>query len=108
MHSGYKSNLIDRKFFKVVKNKRSKATANKEVDLKFGSRKYNYVTDFGPGFPNIMSTIRSCLLTLHEDPQCKELFPKKGFWDTYRRGHHHLKELIAPSKINNHKLNEVL
>ena len=45
-HSGYKSNLIDRKFLKVVKKKRSKAIANKEVDLKCASRKYNYVTDF--------------------------------------------------------------
>ena len=41
MHSGYKSNLIYRKFLKVVKKKRSKAIANKEVDLKCGSRKYN-------------------------------------------------------------------
>ena len=81
MHSGYKSNLIDRKFLKVVKKKRSKAIANKKEDLKCRSRKYNYVTDFDPGFPNIMSTIQSCLPTLHEDPQCKEMFPKsfQGF-----------------------------
>ena len=71
MHSGYKSNLIDRKFLKVVKKKRSKTIANKEVDLRCASRKYNYVTDFDPGFPNIMSTIRSCLPTLPEDPQCR-------------------------------------
>ena len=30
------------------------------------------------GFPNIMSTIRSCLPTLLEDPQCMELFPQKA------------------------------
>ena len=30
MHSGYKSNLIDRKFLKVVKKKRSKAIADKK------------------------------------------------------------------------------
>ena len=106
MHSGYKSNLIDRKFLKVVKKKRSKAIANKEVDVKCGSRKYNYVTDLDTGFPN-MSTIWSCLPTLHEDPQCKELFPKKAFRASYRRGHANLKELIAPSKIDNHKPNEV-
>ena len=85
MHSGYKSNLIDRKFLKVVKKKMSKAIANKEVDLKCGSKKYDYVNDFDPGFPNIMSTIRSCLPTLPEDPQCKELFPKKAFRASYRR-----------------------
>ena len=43
--------------------KRSKAIANKKVDLRCASRKYNYVTDFDPGFPNIMSTNRSCLPT---------------------------------------------
>ena len=76
MHSGYKSNPIDRKFLKVVKEKKSKAIADKEVDLRCASRKYNHVTDFDPGFPNIMSTIWSCLPTLHEDPQCRELSPK--------------------------------
>ena len=40
-------------------------------------RKFNFVTDFDPEFPNIMSDISSCLSTLHEDPQCKTIFPKK-------------------------------
>ena len=62
---------------------------------------------FDPGFPNIMSTIRSCLPTLHEHPQCRELFPKKAFRVSYRREHANLKELIATSKINHHRPNEV-
>ena len=77
MHSGNKSNLIHRKFLEVIQKKRSKAIANKEVDLKCGSRKYNYVTDFDLGFPNIMSTIRSCLPTLHEIHSVKNCSPKK-------------------------------
>ena len=79
IHSGYKRNLFDQKFLKVVKKKKLKAIASKEMDLRCASRKYNYVTDFDPRFPNIMSTIRSCLPMLHEDPQCKEVFPKNAF-----------------------------
>ena len=108
MHSGYKSNLIDRKFLKVIKKKRSKSIANREeVDLRCASTKYNSATDFDPGFPNIMSTIRSCLPMLHEDPQYRELFPQKAFLASYRRGYANLKELIAPSKINHNRPNEV-
>ena len=77
------------------------------MDIRCASRKYNYVTDFDPGFPNIMSTIRSCLPALHEDPQCRAFFPKKAFRATYERGHANLKELIAPSKINHHMPKEV-
>ena len=106
MHSGYNSNLIDRKFL-VVKKKRSKTTANEEVKIRCASRKYNYVTDFDPGFPNIISTIRSCLPILHEDPECRALFPKKAFRASYRKGYANLKELIAPSKINHYMPKEV-
>ena len=86
MHSGYDSKLIERKFLKVVKRKRSKTIANKE-QKQMKERKFNFVTDFDPEFPNIMSAIRSCLLTLHEDPQCKAIFPKIAFRTSYRRGY---------------------
>ena len=78
MHSGYDRKLIDRKFLKVVKRKRSETIANKE-QKQMKERKFNLVTDFDPEFPNIMSAVRSCLPTLHEDPQCKAIFPKKAF-----------------------------
>ena len=100
MHSGYDSKLIDRKFLKVVKRKRSKTIANKE-QKEMKAKKINFVTDFDPEFPNIMSAIRSCLSTLHEDPQCKAIFPKEVFRTSYRRGYANLKELLAPSKIDN-------
>ena len=67
MHSGYDSNLINKKFLKVVKRKRSKTIANKEQN-QLKERKFNFVTDIDPQFPNIMSAIRSCLPILHEDP----------------------------------------
>ena len=47
----------------------------------------------------------NCLLpTLHEDPQCKAIFPKKAFRTSYRRGYAHLKELLAPSKTDNKEM----
>ena len=100
MHSGYDCKLIDRKFLKVVKSRRAKTIANKEQN-QMKERKFNSVTDFDPEFSNIMSAIRSCLPTLHEDPQCKAIFPKKAFRTSYRRGYANLKELLAPSKIHN-------
>ena len=100
MHSVYNSKLIDKKFFKDVKRKRSKTIANKEHN-QVKERKFNLVTDFDPEFPNIMSTIRSCLPILQEDPQCKAIFPKKAFRTSSRRGYANLKELLAPSKIDN-------
>ena len=74
MHSGYDSKLIDRKFLKVVKRRRPKTIANKERS-QMKERKFNFVTDLDPEFPNIMSALRNCLPTLHEDPQCKAIFP---------------------------------
>ena len=74
IHSGYDSKLTDRTFLKVVKRKRFRTTANKK-HKKIKERKFNFVTDFDPEFPNIMSAIRSCLPTLHEDPRCKAIFP---------------------------------
>ena len=100
MHSGYDSKLIDRKFLKVVKRRRSKTITNKE-QKQMKERKFNFVTDIDPEFPNIMSAIRSCLPTLHKDPQCKTVFPKKAFRTLYRRGYANLKELLASSKIDN-------
>ena len=100
MHSEYDSKLIDRKFLKVVKRRRSKTIINKE-QKQLKEKKINFVTDFDPEFPNIMSAIRSSLPTLHEDPQCKAIFPKKAFRTSYRRGYANLKELLAPSKIDN-------
>ena len=76
MHSGYDSKLIDRKFLKVVKTRRAKTIANNEQN-QMKERKFDFVRDFDPEFPNIMSAIRSCLPTLHEDPQCKAIFPTK-------------------------------
>ena len=102
MHSGYDSKLTDRKFLEVVKRKRSKTIANKERK-QMKERKFNFVTDFDSEFPNIMSAIRSCLPTLHEDPQCKAIFPQKAFRTSYRRGYANLKELLSPSKIKNNK-----
>ena len=100
MHLGYDSKLIDRKFLKVVKRRRAKTIANKEQN-QMKERKFNFVTDFDPEFLNIMSAIRSCLTTLHEDPQCMAIFPKKAFRTSYRRGYANLKELLAPSKTDN-------
>ena len=104
MHSGYDSKLIDRKFVKVVKRKRSKTIANKE-QKQMKERKFNFVTDFDPEFPKIME---SCLPTLPEDPNCKAIFPKKKHSEPHIEEVMPIGKNLLASKIDNKDIKKEL
>ena len=66
-----------------------------------GAKKLNFVTlTFDPSFPDIAKVIRKFSNILSDDEECKNVFPEGSFRAVYRRGHKNLKELLAPSEIN--------
>ena len=65
-----------------------------------GAKKLNFVTTFDPSFPDIVKAIRKFSNILSDDEECKKVFPEGSFRVIHRRGHKNLKELLAPSGIN--------
>ena len=55
---------------------------------------------FDPNFPDIAKVIRKFSNILRDDDECKKVFSERSFRVVYRRGHKNLKELLAPSGIN--------
>ena len=100
LNSGYEARHIDRSFIKVAKMKRNTTLRPKRARCNQGAKKLNFVTTFDPSFPDIAKVIRKFSNILGDDEECKKVFPEGSFRVVYRRGHKNLKELLAPSGIN--------
>ena len=99
LNSGYEARHIDRSFIKVAKMKRNTTLRPKRAMCNQGAKKLNFVTTFD-SFPDIAKVIRKFSNILSDDEECKKVFPEGSFRVFYRRGHKNLKELLAPSGIN--------
>ena len=97
LESGYASDQIDGHFIKVAKLKRNDGCRKRGSSVK--KKKINFVTTWGPMFPDINEALGKFQHILEEDDECRNLFPKGSFRVSYKRSHKNLKELIAPSKI---------
>ena len=86
LNSWYEARHIDRSFIKVAKMKRNTTL--------------NFVMTFDLSFLDIAEAIRKFSNILNDDEKCKKVFPEGSFRVVYRRGHKNLKELLAPSRIN--------
>ena len=100
-NSGYEARGINRSFIKVAKMKRNTTLRPKRAICNHGVKKLNFVTTFDPSFPDIPKAIRKFSNILSDDEECKKVFPEGSFRVVYTRGHKNLKELLAPSRINN-------
>ena len=100
LNSGYEARHIDRSFIKVAKMKRNTTLRPKKAMCNQGAKKLNFVTTFDPSFPDIAKVIRKFSNILSDDEECEKVFPEGSFRVVYRRGHKNLKELLAPSGIN--------
>ena len=100
LNSVYEARHIDRSFIKVAKMKRNRTLRPKRARCNQGAKKLNFVMTFDPSFPDIAKVIRKFSNILSDDEECKKVFPEGSFRVVYRRGHKNLKELLAPSGIN--------
>ena len=100
LNSGYEARHIDRSFIKVAKMKRNTTLRPKRAMCNQAAKKLNFVMTFDPSFPDIAKVIRKFSNILSDDEECKKIFPEGSFRVVYRRGHKNLKELLAPSRIN--------
>ena len=80
--------------------KRNTTLGQKEPWCNQGAKKLNFVMTFVPSFPDTSKTIRKLSNILSDDGECKKVLPEGSFRVVYRRGHKNLKELLAPSRIN--------
>ena len=99
MHSGYSPELIDKKFVKVAKRKCKDVlkTARRKIVQK--GRKINFVTGYGPTFPDIRKAIRASEHILRADEECNQVFPRGCFRVAYKKTHKNIKEMVALSRI---------
>ena len=99
MHSGYSPELIDKKIVKAAKRKRKVMlkTARRKIVQK--GRKINFVTEYGPTFPDIRKAIRASENILRADKECNQVFPRGCFRVEYKRTHKNIKEVVASSRI---------
>ena len=100
LNSEYDARDIDRSFIKVAKMKRNTTLRPKRAICNQGTKKLNFVMTFYPSFLDIAKAIRKFSNISSDDEECKKVFPEGSFRAVYRRGHNNLKELLAPSKVN--------
>ena len=69
----YEEDNVNKSFFKAFKTKRRKALEGKKY---VGDKqpKINFVTEFGPSFPDIWRILKKHSHILREDEQCNNTF----------------------------------
>ena len=97
-----KSGYPEEKFIKfALSNKRKNILQNKRKQKKSSIRKYRFVTEFEPTFPDIRKGLRTFERIIKEDEVLSKVFPKgaKHFQVSEKGGSKNIKELPAPSSV---------
>ena len=102
LKSGYENDLIDTVFIKGMKRKRTDLFVGKK---KRQSNPYDvrFITDYEESFPNAHKIFKKYSYLLKNDNALRNVFPlaHKNLKTVYKRGSKNMKELLAPSAINN-------
>ena len=99
--SGYNEMEIDEAFANSAMVKRNILLKEKKKKRKDSIRKYRFVTDHEPAFPDIHKIMKTNQDTITNDKKLCKIFPNgtRDFQVSFRRGSPNIKEILAPSKI---------
>ena len=99
--SGYDEKNVDKKLINfAVRYKRKNILENKiKKKRKSPMKKYHFVTNFEPTFPDIKTGLKKFKQIIEDDEELKKIFPHgiKHFQVSEKRGSKNIKEILAPS-----------
>ena len=102
LKSGHPDENTDQKFIKfALSNKSKNILQNKRKQKKSSVRKYRFITEFEPTFPDIRKGLPKFERIIKEDEVLSKVFPNgaKHFQVSEKRGSKNNKELLAPSSV---------